>query len=141
MVKIDEQDNRIIYLTRGDKTTGKINRLAIAHEIENLETGEKELYEFQLDDKISFIVMDKKGYSKSEILRKEYTLRDLGYVEPATSVEIPLEPEDTKKFPLKNKPKTYWYDVVLNDDFTIGGYSEDGASKIIVYPEGGEIGE
>ena len=143
MVKIDEEDNRVIHLTRGDKTTGKINRLAFKFPIYNAKTKEKEYYEFKLDDKIAFIVMSKKGYTKNEILRKEYTPRDLGYIEAdkPTSMEIPLTPEDTKKFPLKNKKATYWYDIVLNDDITIGGYSEDGASKIIVYPESGEIGE
>ena len=141
MVRIDENDKETIYITRGDETTGKINRLAFYWEIYIMETGEKEKYEFQLDDKITFIAMQKKGYSKKEILRKEYTIRDLGYTEPTMTPEIPLTEEDTKKFPLKNKAKTYWYDIVLNENTTIGGYSENGGAKIIVYPESGELGE
>ena len=142
MVKIDEEENSTIHITRGDTTTGKINRLAFYHEIKNLETGEIELYKFQPEDKITFVVMAKKGYTKTALLRKEYTLKDIGYTEETTTPEIPLTSEDTKKFPLKNKKATYWYDLVINDSMTISGYNDEtGATKIIVYPESGEIGE
>lgn len=138
MVAIDEEDNTTIHLTRGDKTNGEFNKLAFYFPIYNFATGKEENYVFQLDDKITVIVMDKKGYTKSEILKKTYTIRELGYTEPTECPEIPLTAEDTKNFPLLNKKKTYWYDIVLNDDTTILGYDEDGAKKIIVYPEGGE---
>lgn len=139
MVQLDEEDN--ILITRGDTTTGKYNRLAFNYHIQDLETGETEPYEFQADDKITFVAIKKKGYTKKEILRKEYTLRDIGYTEPTTSVEIPLTEEDTKKFPLANKAKTYWFDLILNDTTTMLGLDENGGKQIIVYPEVGEIGE
>ena len=139
MVQLGEEDN--ILITRGDTTTGKYNRLAFNYHIQDLETGEKELYEFQPEDKITFVAIKKKGYTKKEILRKEYTLRDIGYTEPTTSVEIPLTEEDTKKFPLANKAKTYWFDLILNDTTTMLGLDENGGKQIIVYPEVGEIGE
>ena len=63
MVGIDEETRETIYLTRGDETTGKINRLAFYFEIYEIETGKKEKYEFQLDDKITFTVVSKKGYT------------------------------------------------------------------------------
>lgn len=138
MVAIDEDDNTTIHLTRGDKTNGEFNKLAFYFPIYNFAIGKEENYVFWLDDKITFIVMDKKGYTKSEIFRKTYTIRELGYTEPTEYPEISLTAEDTKNFPLLNKKKTYWYDIVLNDDTTILGYDEDGAKKIIVYPEGGE---
>lgn len=137
MVKIDE-DLTTIRITRGDKTNGKFNRLAFYFPIYNFETKEEEKYQFQLDDKIELIVMKKKGYTKEEVLRKKYTIRELGYTEPTEYPEIPLSAEDTKKFDLLNKSKSYWYDLVLNDDTTILGYDDDGAKQIIVYPEGGE---
>lgn len=130
-----ESDNTTIHITRGDATQKKFNRLAFQFPIFNLETQEEELYEFQLDDKISFVAMEKKGYTKEEILRKDYTLRELGYVKPTTTPEIPLTAEDTKSFPMDNKKKTYWYDIVLNDETTILGIDDEGAKKIIVYPE------
>jgi hypothetical protein len=130
-----ESDNQTIHITRGDATQEKFNRLAFQFPILNLETQEEELYEFQLDDKISFVVIEKKGYTKEEILRKDYTLRELGYIKPTTTPEIVLTAEDTKSFPLANKKKTYWYDLVLNDEITMLGLDDEGAKKIIVYSE------
>ena len=72
---------------------------------------------------------------EEEILRKEYTLRELGYTAPTEIVDIVLTEEDTKSFPLANKPMTYWYEISLNDSTTILGHDDDGAKKIIIYPE------
>ena len=137
MIKIDE-DLTTIHLTRGDSTGIKHNKLAFKYPIYNFQTQEEEDYEFLPTDKIAFICMKKKGYTEEEILRKEYTLREIGYTAPATVVEIPLTAEETKRFPLINKKQTYWYDLVLNDTTTILGFDDDGAKKIIVYPEGEE---
>lgn len=128
-----------IHITRGDKTNEKFNRLAFNFPILNISTGKEENYLFQLDDKISFVVINKKGYTKEEILRKEYTIRELGYTAPIEVVEIPLTEEDTKNFPLANKPKTYWYDIVLNDTTTILGYDDEGAKLLVAYPEVEEV--
>ena len=130
MLVVDPDDNVTIHLTRGDK----VNNLSFYYPIYNSDTHEEENYVFKVGDKISFIVKKKKGYTKGEVLRKEF------YIEEETEFpEIKLTPKDTKKFELKNKKETYWYDIVLNDDITILGYDEDGAKKIIVYPEGGEV--
>lgn len=137
MLKIDE-DQRTIYLTRGDRTNSEYNKLAFYCPYFNAETEEEEEYLFSLDDKISFVVYNKKGYTKEEILRKDYTLRELGYTEATTRPEIPLTEIETKMFPLSNKRKTYWFDVVINDSTTVIGYDEDGASRIIVFPEASE---
>ena len=130
-----ESDNTTIHLTRGDATQEKFNRLAFQFPILNVATGEEELYEFQPDDKISFVVVEKKGYTKEEILRKEYTLKEIGYTNPTTTPDLPLTAVETKLFPLATKKKTYWYDLVLNDEITMLGLDDEGAKKIIVYPE------
>ena len=127
-------DNQTIMLTRGDATHEDFNRLAIKFPIYNFETEETEDYEFQLSDKITITVYEKKGYTKKEVLNKEYTISDLGYNEPTTTPEIVLTATDTNAFELTNKPKTYWYDIVLNDTTTMLGYDENGAKKFIVYP-------
>lgn len=137
MIAIGE-DGKTIHLTRGDATSKSYNRLAFNFPIYNFGTGQEEYYEFQITDKIAFICFEKKGYTKEEILRKEYTLEEIGYTEPTTVVEIPLTEEDTKKFPLTNKAQTYWYDIVLNDTTTILGFDDEGAKLIRVYPEGEE---
>ena len=138
MLAIDPEDNTI-YITRGDVPV--FSKIAFCLPIYNDETGEEELYQFKLTDKISFIVKEKKGYTKDEVFRIDKTLAEMGYTEPTYYPEIPLTEEMTKKFILSNKKTVYWYDVVLNDTATIIGFDEDGAKKIIVYPEGGEINE
>lgn len=137
MIRIGE-DKTTIYITRGDTTTGEFNKLAFCLPIYNAETKQDEYYEFKPTDKISFVAFDKKGYTKHEILRKDYILKDIGYVENTKAPEIPLTEEDTKAFPLKNKAVVYWYDLVVNDILTILGYDDEGSKKIIVYPECGE---
>lgn len=142
MIVIDPEDNRTIYLNRGDETS-EFFRLAFYFPIWNYEEQKEEKYMFQLDDKISFVAMKKKGYRKEEIFRKDYTLRELGYTEPSEYPEIPLTSEDTKKFELLDKSATYWYDLILNDSTTMLGFIIDdddktGASKIIVMPESEE---
>ena len=136
MIAIGE-DKRTIYLTRGD-TTREFFRLSFYFPIWNFKTGQEEKYTFQLTDKIAFVVKEKKGYTKQEVLRVEKTLEEMGYVEPTQYPEIILTKEDTKVFDLLNKKKTYWYDIILNDTTTMLGYDEEGASKIIVYPEADE---
>lgn len=139
MIKIDSE-TKDIYLTRGDAPT-KFNRIAVCLPVYNGDTRKIENYQFQLTDKISFVVFDKKGYTRREVFRIDYTLKDIGYSQPTESVEIPLTEELTKKFEKTNKSKTYWYDIALNDTTTILGFDENGAKKLIVYPEGGEANE
>lgn len=135
MIAIEE---RTIHLTRGDATQDTYNILAFNFPIYNFATKQEENYKFQLDDKITFVVMNKKGYRKEEILRKSYTPRELGYTEPTEVLELPLTSKDTKKFPLSDKAQTYWYDLILNDNTTMLGFDNEGAKKIIIYPEAGE---
>lgn len=135
------EDLETLYLNRGDGTRSDLNRVAFYYPVFNFETEEEENYLFKVDDKILFTVFEKKGYTKNEILHKEYTLRDLGYAEPTELVEIVLTEEDTKKFPLLNKKATYWYEIVLNGTTTVIGYDEEtGAKKLIVMPRYEEEG-
>lgn len=128
-----------IHVTRGDSTQKDYNNLAFQYPIYNLATKEEENYVFQLDDKISFVAINKKGYTREEIFRKEYTLRDIGYKQPTDTVELPLTEEETKLFPLSNKAQTYWYDLILNDTTTMLGFDNEGGKRLIVYPEVEEV--
>ena len=135
MIKIDE-DLTTIRLTRGDATHEDYNQIAVVFPIWNFENEEEEPYEFQLTDKLTFIVYEMKGYTKNEILKVEKTIAQLGYANPTTAPMIQLTSEDTSTFELTNKPQTYNYEIILNDDTTIIGSDEDGDKKIIVYPGG-----
>ena len=136
MIAIGE-DKQTIYLTRGD-ITDKFHKIAFYYPIYNFATGKEENYTFKLTDKIAFVVKEKKGYTKQEVLRVEKTLAQMGEVEPTQYPEIQLTEDDTKAFDLLDKRKVYWYDIVLNDTTTILGYDEDGAKKLIVFPEAEE---
>lgn len=138
MVRIDEDDQTTIRLTRGDSTSGYNNKVCFTAPYYDKATGTIELQEIQVNDKISFVVYEKSGYTKQEVLRKEYKLKDFGYGKATKYPELILTSDDTKRFPLTNKPVTYWYDIVLNDEKTIIGYDENGAKKIVVYPEAEE---
>ena len=133
---ISIEDERTLILTRGDDTN-EFNHIAFYLPIYNDETGVEENYKFKLDDKITLIVSEKKGYNRLNVLKKDYTLRGLGYTEESEFPEIPLTVEDTYAFDLSSKKKTYYYEIILNDTTTIIGHSnEEGASKIIVLPSG-----
>lgn len=134
MIAIDNDDETTLFLTRGDATHENYNRLAFCYPIKNLSTGEIENYKFQVNDKITFVVFEKQGYTRKEIIKKEYKLSDIGYLAPTEYPEIILTDEDTKKFDLTNKKKVYWYDIVLNDDTTILGYDNESGKKLIVFP-------
>ena len=136
MIAIGE-DRQTIYLTRGD-VTDKFHKVAFYYPIYNFATKKEEKYKFQLNDKIAFVVKEKKGYTKTEVLRIEKTLAEMGHVEPTEYPEIEITEEDTKAFDLLDKKKTYWYDIVLNDTTTILGYDVDGAKKLVVFPEAEE---
>ena len=133
MIRINEDDNTILEVTRGN-TTNPFYRIAITFPLWNFETEEEENYVFQLTDKITFSVYEKKGYTKKPIFTKSYLVSSL-YNEPTESVEIPLTDTDTNKFELLNKKRKYWYDIVLNDTTTILGFDEKGGKQLIVYPE------
>ncbi len=135
MIEVGE-DQETIYVTKGD--TPIFNKIAFYLPMYDVESKEVKNYTFQLDDKISFIVKEKKGYNKKDLIRIEKTLKQMGYEEPTEYPELIFTNEDLKAFYPANKAKTYWYDIVLNDTTTVIGYDENGAKKIIVYPEGGE---
>ena len=52
---------------------------------------------------------------------------------------INLTSEETRIGNLTNAPVEYWYKIELNNQYTIVGYDEDGAKKLILYPEGSKV--
>ena len=116
MIQFDEE--KTIHLTRGDETND-INILPISFENRTFN-----------NDKLTLIVFDKKGYRQEPILKKEYEVSE------GDTFNLVLTHEDTMSFPLTNKKKTYWYDLILNDYTTMYGFDEDNAKKFIVYPGG-----
>lgn len=123
---IVNEDNSI-YCTRGDTVhfyvKGKDN--AIGSD-----------YTFRNNDFIRFTVYGKKN-CENVVLQKMFRA-----IPGSTEAVIDLTKDDTSEFDFTSKPKDYWYDVELINNFgiqTILGYDEEGAKIFRVFPEGDEI--
>lgn len=119
MFRVDE--DLAIHINRGD--AGNINV-----------TANDGSYEFQAGSKLKLRIYEKKGYDKEPVYETEVTIP-----EATTQAVIPLIESSTEFCDELNKPKTYWYDVSLDEDITLIGYDEDGAKEFIIYPA--KIGE
>ena len=115
MFKIEDDT---IYITRGDKGVFELSV-----------TG----YSFKEGDEIEFRVYKRRCLHEKPVLEKIIKVNA-----DAEAVDIVLTPEETKIGELINKSAEYWYEIELNDEQTIIGFDEDGAKKLILYPEGAE---
>lgn len=118
-------ENNKINLTRGD--------VALIEVKAQNEDGSS--YEFRKDEIIRINIFKNKDCS-SVVLSK-----DIIVDKSSTSVTIPLTSKETTIEDVINKPKTYWYEIVLNpgeNEQTIIGYDLDGAKEFILYPEAGD---
>lgn len=121
MFKIDANTNQI-HITRGDIA-------CISVKVKN-EDGTD--YQFKTGDVVRFTVFKSRDCACVE-LNKDTTVET-----PTTNVDIYLTTEDTKIGRIINRPKDYWYEVVLNPDTnpqTIIGYDLNKEKKFTLYPE------
>ena len=119
--------DRNIIITRG-------NMLPITVSAENLDKSD---YEFQVNDKIRFKIMQK---DKVELVLLQ---KDFEVTEAGTEQQIIIPANEMKIGELKSKPTDYWYEIELNPDkentITIEGYrKEEGPAIITILPEGGD---
>lgn len=114
MFKIDDT-SKTIYISRGDAATIEVKA----------NDGE---YEFQQGDILRLRVYEKKNYS-NPVMEVETIVN-----KPTKSVNLALSKQKTVIGEDINKPKTYWYEISLNETITIIGYDEDGAKEFIIYP-------
>lgn len=92
-------------------------------------------YTFQIGDKIVFSIYNKGKLNDSAVLVKEINI-----LEETSTVTINLTSEETKLGEMKNKPVEYWYEVELNDQYTVIGYDDiEGAKILMLYPEGSKV--
>lgn len=111
-------ENDKIHLTRGDKC---VIGLSIPD------------YTFKAEDYILFKVYRKKEMNKAPVLIKKVMAN-----EGTTELEISLTSEETKIGNFINQEQEYWYEIELNGEQTIIGYDEEGAKRLILYPEGAD---
>ena len=117
-------------------TTIKVNRGDVLNLSLSTELEDGTTYTFHNGDKIVFSIYEKGKMSDNAVIMKE-----INVLEETETVDIGLTSEETKIGELINKPITYWYEVELNDQYTIIGYDENGAKEFMLYPEGSKISE
>ena len=93
-------------------------------------------YMFNVGDKLTFDVYEKKGYDKCSLLHKEVIID-----KPIDVVTFDFTNEDTTIGELINKPVDYWYEIQYIDGAkgtteTVLGYDDDGEKIFKLYPEG-----
>lgn len=116
--------NSIIEVNRGDELNLKLG----------LKIDGTTTYTFESGDKVVFSL-----YNKGKMNEKAILLKEVEATEGSTQVEISFTSEETKIGEMTNKPVEYWYEIELNDRYTVIGYDEEGAKKLILYPEGSQI--
>lgn len=117
-----------------DGTTIKVNRGDVLNLTLTLENGDGTQYTFQNGDTIVFSI-----YEKNCIDKKSVFLKEINITEDSQSVDIALTNQDTKIGNLINRPIEYWYEIELNNQFTVIGYDDDGAKIFKLYPEGSKL--
>lgn len=124
MIKKQKIEGTTIKLNRGDllKFTLEIKK----------EDGTS--YSFEEGDKIVFSI-----YNKGKMNEKAVLLKEFDTTPGTTSVDIECNTEDTKIGDLINKPIDYWYEIELNNEFTILGFDEEGAKLFKLFPEGSKL--
>ena len=116
--------NTTIEVNRGDELNLNLSL--------KLDSGED--YVFEQGDKVVFSLYEKGKMSDNAILIKE-----VDATPEETSLEISLTSNETKIGEMINKPVEYWYEIELNDRYTVIGYDDKGAKRFILYPEGSKI--
>lgn len=114
-----------------DGSTIKLNRGESLNITLSIKQEDGTSYTFLENDKITFGIYNKGKMSEEPVLLKTYNATP-----GETTIDINLTNEETKIGDLINKPVEYWYEIELNDTYTIIGYDDDGAKILMLYPEG-----
>lgn len=117
-----------------DGTTIKVNRGDSLNLTLSLKLADGTNYTFQNGDVIVFSIYKKGNMSGNAVLMKQ-----INVTEEATSIEINLTNTDTQIGELINKPVQYWYEIELNNQYTVIGYDDNGAKVFELYPEGSKL--
>lgn len=116
--------NSIIEVNRGDELNLKLSL--------KLDSGTT--YTFEEGDKVIFSL-----YNKGKMNEKAILIKEVNATPNTTTLDISFTNEETKIGEMTNKPVEYWYEIELNDRYTVIGYDDTGAKKFILYPEGSQI--
>lgn len=119
MFKIEKNT---IHLTRGDSAIIEVK----------IKNDDGTDYVFKKGESIRFTIVEAKKVEDIVLTKKIQIEKE------SLSAEVPLLSEETTIGQIINKPKKYWYEVVLitnNEEQTILGYDDEGPKEFILYPE------
>ena len=119
-----------------DGTTIKINRGDILNLTLTIKQDDNTNYTFKNGDIVIFSV-----YEKNKMSDKPALLKEINVQEQSESLNISLTSEETKIGNLINKPVEYWYEIELNNQYTVIGYDDNGPKIFMLYPEGSKLDE
>lgn len=119
-----------------DGTTIRINRGDILNLTLTIKQDDNTNYTFKNGDIVIFSV-----YEKNKMSDKPALLKEINVLEQSESLNISLTNEETKIGNLINKPVEYWYEIELNNQYTVIGYDDLGAKIFMLYPEGSKLDE
>lgn len=115
-------------------TTIMVNRGDVLNLTLTLKNEDGSTYTFASGDKIVFSI-----YNKNQMSAEAILLKTINVASATESVDITLTSEETTIGDLINKPVEYWYEIELNDQYTVIGYDEDGAKVFKLFPEGSKV--
>ncbi len=87
---------------------------------------------FDLDDDVKINVYGKNRLNEKPVLTKSAIISEDG-----TKATIELTNNDMEIGEVANKKTEYWYEIKINGS-TVVGWDEDGAKKLMLFPEGSE---
>ena len=91
-------------------------------------------YSFKKGDTLEFRVYEKEALDQLPIKTKEIIIQ-----EDCDSVDIYFSTEDTNIGEPNNEMVEYWYEIELNDNYTVMGYDDETGPKVLeLYPKGVE---
>lgn len=118
--RIIVDENETIHINRGDK-------LLLEYSIDNGDTN----YVFNEGDYITFAI-----YGSGKMNEFPFVFEKFIPTAGSDIVNIEIPSEKMKFGDYINKPKTYWYEIQLNNEETTTGYDKNGAKELKLYPEG-----
>ena len=127
-------EQEVVIKQKIDGTTIKINRGDLLEFDLSIKTDDNTPYTFQNGDKVIFSV-----YGKNKMNENAVLLKEVDATPNTTSITISCSSEETKIGDLINKQVEYWYEIELNNEYTVIGYDDDGAKKLILFPEGSKV--
>lgn len=114
-------------------TTILLNRGDVLNLTLGIKDGDND-YEFQIGDEIKFSVYEKGKLDNEPVISKRFVIDEI-----STIAVINLSSIETKIGNYINKPVDYWYEVQLNNQYTVIGYDNQGPKIFKLFPEGYDV--